>query len=75
MGISLKRLKKASKILTIVFAWLVGISMLFSYFFQLPNFRALVVRGFEIQTSNIANKPNDESEPMEYYKTEFGSIA
>lgn len=75
MGKSLKHLKKASKILTIIFAWLVGISMLFSYFFQLPNFRALVVRGLEIQTINIVNKLNDESEPLEYYKTEFSSIA
>lgn len=71
----LKRLKAAAKILTILFAWLVGICMVFSYLLQLPNFKALVTKGLEIQTSSIVNPENDDAQPMEYYRTEFSSIA
>ena len=71
----LKRLKTAAKILTILFAWLVGICMVFSYLLQLPNFKAMVTKGLEIQTSSIVNPENDDAQPSEYYKTEFSSIA
>ena len=71
----LKRLKAAAKILTILFAWLVGICIVFSYLLQLPNFKALVTKGLEIQTSSIVNKENDDAQSLEYYKTEFSSIA
>ena len=71
----LKNLKGAAKILTVIFAWLVGICMVFSYLLQLPNFKAMVTKGLEIQTSSIVNKEDDDAQPLEYYKTEFSSIA
>ena len=49
----IRNLKGAAKILTVIFAWLVGICMVFSYLLQLPNFKALVTKGLEIQTSSI----------------------
>ena len=67
----IRNLKGAAKILTVIFAWLVGICMVFSYLLQLPNFKAMVTKGLEIQTSSIVNLENDEAHPVECYRAEF----